>query len=144
MNKKVILILLLTHFFSYKEGEKMDNNLNFYLKYSKSTAPGKYEYLYKDLPESISEICRIINHTIIHPSKVNQFTGLKCTEREDDKLQDIEDILEELVKRNPNGLTMERKQDERLILACGHFARLLASIMKYKGIPARVRVGFAS
>jgi hypothetical protein len=147
MNKKIILILtlLLITLLSCKEVKEMNNsNIDFYLQYSKSTDPGKYKYLYKDLPDSISEICEIINHTIIHPVKVDQFTGLKNTKREDDKFQDIEDILAELVKRNSGGLTMNRKPEERIILACGHFARMLASIMKYKGIPARVRVGFAS
>ena len=144
--KKNITLIYITFFviFSCKAYKKMnDKNLDFYLKYSSSADPGKYGYLYKDMPESIGEICKIINYTLIHLSKVNQFIGLKYTERDDEKLQNIEDILEELVKRNLRGLTMERKPDERLILACGHFARLFASIVKYKGIPTRVRVGFA-
>ena len=52
-------------------------------------------------------------------------------------------MLRELAIRNPRGLTMEREPAERLVLSCRYHAMLLASVVKSRGVPARVRVGFA-
>lgn len=118
--------------------------VDFYLNYSESTDPGKFSRLYDGLPDSLLEICEIINCQLIHPAKVSQYKELKNVNREDDRFQNMEDILCELVKRNPEGLSKDRLPTERIILACGHFARFLASVLKYKGIPARIRVGFTT
>jgi hypothetical protein len=37
----------------------------------------------------------------------------------------------------------DRKVENRLVLACREYAMILASILKYRGIPVRVRCGFA-
>ena len=116
--------------------------LSFYLQYSPSTDPGQFEELYRGLPDSPKEICRLINATLIHPSKMSQFEQLPQSEREDGSYVHIEGILEELLKRNSAGLTESRTPEQRMILACGHFARFLVSIMRHKGCPARIRVGF--
>lgn len=142
MTSKLPLFLLFITV--YNASIQANDNVAYYLKYSKATDPGRYAYLYKELPDSIAELCHIINHQFIHPAKVDQYPELKDKGRYDEKYQNIEDVLGELVNRNAQGLTINRKPEERLILACGHFAKLLASIMKYKQVPARVRVGFAA
>lgn len=53
-------------------------------------------------------------------------------------------MLKALVARNPRGVTVEREPAERLVLSCRYYAMLLISILKHQGVPARVRVGFAS
>src|SRR4030042_682037 len=42
------------------------------------------------------------------------------------------------------GLVKDRKPEDRLVLGCRDYAILLASILKYRGIPARVRYGHAT
>ncbi|MBN1143130.1 MAG: hypothetical protein JXA72_01860, partial [Bacteroidales bacterium] len=41
--------------------------LEFYKQYSSFTDPGEYAYLYKNLPDSLPELCRLIKSQIIHP-----------------------------------------------------------------------------
>jgi hypothetical protein len=52
-------------------------------------------------------------------------------------------MLQELIKRNDAGLVMNRKPEERLVVACHHHGLLLASILRNQGIPVRIRAGFA-
>jgi sulfatase modifying factor 1 len=56
----------------------------------------------------------------------------------------VKSILKGLVTTNPAGLIYNRKPEDRLILGCPQNAILLASILKYRGIPARVRCGHAT
>ena len=51
--------------------------------------------------------------------------------------------MEGLVSYDSRGLVKDRKPENRLMLICRDNALLLASILKYRGIPARVRYGFA-
>jgi hypothetical protein len=41
--------------------------LNFYKQYSEFTDPGEYAYLYKNLPDSLPELCSLIKSQFIHP-----------------------------------------------------------------------------
>ena len=41
--------------------------LDFYKQYSSFTDPGEYKYLYKNLPDSLPELCILIKSQFIHP-----------------------------------------------------------------------------
>ena len=120
--------------------------LDFYKQYSSFTDPGKYKYLYKDLPESLPELCRLIKSQIIHPfAELPRYRELISKERSNEynKYLTVESILEGLLLYDSSGLVSDRKPENRLVLICQQNAILLASVLKYRGIPARVRYGFA-
>lgn len=52
-------------------------------------------------------------------------------------------MLAELYRRDERGLVVDRKVEDKLVLTCRYDSLLVASILKAKGIPARVRSGFA-
>ncbi len=56
----------------------------------------------------------------------------------------IEKIVEVIVHNNNSALSELRKPQERFIGTCRDFAFFTCSILRHKGIPARVRCGFAS
>jgi hypothetical protein len=62
---------------------------------------------------------------------------------EEGRIANAEQMLEALMEKDSTGLTLNRKPDDRLLLACHHHAILLASILRYKDIPVRIRFGFA-
>jgi hypothetical protein len=41
--------------------------LDFYRQYSIFTDPGEYAYMYKNLPDSLPELCSLIKSQFIHP-----------------------------------------------------------------------------
>lgn len=121
--------------------------LDFYCQYSSFTNPGKYKNLYEDLPDSLPELCQLIHKQFMHivteyPSYKNLMPGE--SQYDITKYSTIESILETLFQKDPNGLTLNRKPENRLVFSCQNYALMLASMLKYKGIPARVRYGHAS
>jgi hypothetical protein len=122
-----------------------DKVLDFYRTYGANVDPGEYAYLYEALPGSLPDLCDLIKAQLIHPTEVEQYAGAlpEGRKREDAGFYSVSDMLRELVARDPRGLTMEREPAERLVLSCRFHAMLLVSMIKSRGVPARVRVGFA-
>ncbi len=121
--------------------------LEFYKQYSSFTDPGKYEYLYKNLPDSLPELCRLIKSQFIHPfSELPQYRDQIPEERWNEWLTSyptVQSIMKGLLTYDSRGFVNDRKPEDRLVLGCREYAILLASVMKYRGIPARIRVGHA-
>ncbi|MFC2088535.1 transglutaminase domain-containing protein [Calditrichota bacterium] len=147
--KVVISILLFSIIASCKVNTPEHNPSNYILnnhrKFSSFTNPDKYAYLYNDLPTSLDKLCHLIKKQLVHPFDVEKFgTAIPNGRKfEDHDFPTVFLMLEELLKRNKNGLIENRKPDERLVVACVHHSMLLASILRYQGIPVRIRAGFA-
>ena len=121
-----------------------DTVLDFYRQYSSFTDPGEYKYLYKNLPDSLPELCSLIRSQFIHPyAELPRYRELIPKERwnESVKYPTVKSVLEGLISYDSSGIVKNRKPENRLVLGCRHNAILLASILKYRGIPARVRIG---
>jgi formylglycine-generating enzyme required for sulfatase activity len=56
----------------------------------------------------------------------------------------VQSILKGLVTYDSRGFVKDRKPEDRLVLGCREYAILLASVLKHRGIPARVRSGHAT
>ena len=115
-------------------------------KYSAYTDPGEYRYLFDDLPESLAELCGRIKTQLIHPFDAGKFAGELPEGRtfEDREYPTVALMLGELLKRDGRGLTASRAPRDRLMVACVHHSMLLASILRHRGIPVRIRAGFAT
>jgi hypothetical protein len=121
--------------------------LDFYRQYSLFTDPGEYEYMYKKLPDSLPELCSLIQSQFIHPhAQLPKYSELIPKERWNEYLRypTVKSILEGLLFYDSSGLIKEREPENRLVLTCREYSILLASILKYRGIPARVRYGHAT
>lgn len=121
--------------------------LDFYCLYSSYTDPGEYAYLYEDLPDSLPALCSLIKSQFIHayaelPGYREQIPEERWNEYMD--YPSVKSILEGLLSFDSSGIVYDRKPQDRLVLICRHNSILLASILKYRGIPARVRYGHAT
>ncbi|MFA6081854.1 MAG: transglutaminase domain-containing protein [Patescibacteria group bacterium] len=135
-----------------------DKILNHYLEFGLFTNPGLYKnILQHDLPDNIQEIGSLVRKNIIHRTTLEagnvgtnydlKFGDMKQVpwyrQPEDDNLPTTPAMLAELYRRDARGLTPNRKVEDKLILTCRFVSILTASILKSKGIPARVRSGNA-
>jgi sulfatase modifying factor 1 len=122
--------------------------LDFYCLYSSCTDPGQYAYLYKNLPDSLPELCDLIKSQSLHPfAELPRYRDQIPRERWDEwltKYPTVQSILKGLLSYDSRGFVKDRKVEKRLILGCRENALLLASVLKYRGIPARVRAGHAA
>lgn len=133
------------------------NILEFYKKTSLYTDLGLYADFAQKLPDDISELCLLQRNQIIHPFDLsdeemrkdsNSFYGdmtkiprtALCYEN--DLYPTAQAMLSELLRRDRN-YSINRKIEDKIHVCCREQAILLASILKAKGIPARVRSGFA-
>jgi|GEM_PF-998061 len=119
--------------------------LKLYSKQTPFTDPDEFGYLYDDLPESVDRICNLIKKQLIHPVEARQMKDVLPEGRdiEDGDFPTISAVLEELQNRDASGFTKNRQPEDRLVIACYHHALLLASILRDRGIPVRLRAGFA-
>ncbi len=128
--------------------ESVDTSLlNFYRQYSSFTDPVEYEYLYENLPDSLPELCRLVRSQFIHPyAELPKYREQFPKERWNESLKypSAISVLEGLLSYDSLGIMYDRKPEDRLVLGCRHNAILLVSILKYRGIPARVRCGHAT
>jgi formylglycine-generating enzyme required for sulfatase activity len=121
--------------------------LDFYRQYSTFTDPGEYAYLYKNLPDSLPELCSLVKSQFIHPIvELPQYRDQIPKERwnETEKYTTVKSVLQGLLSYDSRGFVKDRKPEDRLVLGCRENSLLLASILKYRGIPARVRYGNAA
>ncbi|KKU11385.1 MAG: hypothetical protein UX65_C0002G0018 [Parcubacteria group bacterium GW2011_GWB1_46_8] len=129
-----------------------------YLQFSQYTDPGLYgEVFKKSLPNDVREIGLLVRKQLIHRMVLkNGNTGSNADLRygdttrvpwtrqpEDDVFVTTSAMLAELFRRDPRGLVPDRAAENKLVLTCRFTTILMASLLKLKGIPARVRSGFA-
>ena len=162
--KNIVFIILISIFMEFSwaqdsphksDGQKLKNItvkndtelLDFYRQYSSFTDPGEYAYLYKNLPDSLPELCNLIRSQFIHPyGELNKYREQIPKERWNEMFSypSVKTILEGLLSYDSSGIVNNRKPEDRLVLICRHNSILLVSILKSRGIPARVRYGHAT
>lgn len=131
--------------------------LDFYRQYSMFTYPGLYEPYLQSLPDEIRDIGFLVRKQLIHRTtldagNVGSNADLKYgdmtkipwyRQAEDDYLVTAVAIIAELFRRDKKGFYLERSAENKVVLTCRHTTILIAAILKSKGIPVRVRAGFA-
>lgn len=130
--------------------------LKHYLDFSIYTYPGLYQdKLKNDLPDNIREFGFLVRKNIIHRTtlaagntgtnadlKFGDMTKVPWWRQpEDDILVTAGAMLTELYHRDQRGFVNNRAEKDKLVLTCRFVSILVASILKSKGIPARVRSG---
>lgn len=135
------------------------HTLDHFRSCSAFTFPGLYEsYLRDSLPDDVPDLARLLCAQTIHRMVLtNGNTGSNTDLRygdmtqvpwyrqcEDDIFPTASAMIAELFRRDSRGLMFDRQSKDKLILTCRADAILTAAVLKSKGIPARVRSGFAA
>ena len=120
--------------------------LDYYRQQSVVTDPKSYAGLYDAIPDDVPAIAEAVQGLIFHYMADKYFTGYEYPK---DVMQEIdtryvEKMLKILVEKDDRPLTEPRPYENRLVGCCRDFATLFTSIMRHKGIPCRVRYGFAT
>jgi hypothetical protein len=136
------------------------NNTTFhhYLQFSEFTFPGGYlanlrDSLPNDIPELGKLICvQTIHRMVLKSGNTGSNSDLRYGDMsqvpwyrqcEDDIFPTASSMIAELFRRDPRGFVHDRRAQDKLILTCRADAVLTAAVLKSKGIPTRVRSGFA-
>jgi len=132
--------------------------LDHYKEFSHATFPGCYiDYLRNKMSDDIREIGLLVRKALIQKhilqiGNTESNNDLRYGDMtkvpwyrigEDDVLTTASSMLAELFRRDPRGLVSDRAEENDLVVSCRNVALLMASVLKSKGIPARVRSGFS-
>jgi len=121
----------------------MNKQLSYYATHSPITDPGPYSYLYDDLPDDIQTLFNIIQGVFIHKYAADEEFQPTSEQLREKYLRTMQQRLSRIVELGPAPLTVPRGMKERQIAYCRDFAVFMTSILRHKGYPARMRVGFA-
>ena len=120
------------------------NPQQYYTSQSICSDPGHYAAYFEDLPEDVPSLCAIIQALFMHPADGDIFDYSIPSARfaeMDDRYASV--ILANIVKKNPGSLIQKRSLEQRQVGVCRDMALLVCAILRHRGIPARLRVGFA-
>jgi Transglutaminase-like superfamily len=122
-----------------------DDMLAYYSSQSAITDPGSCAYLYDCLPETVQDISGTLQNILVHNWKFHaQEHQLTEQRRAEIEIRPISRLLERIQNVDSRPWREVRTLDNRVVIDCRHFATLLCSILRHRGIPARTRHGFAS
>ena len=118
---------------------------NYYSKSGLMTDVEKYADELIVLSPDIGQLCELIHGLLIHYQTGDLYgVQLPATRMDEVRTRFVSRIFDNILRLNPRPLTIVRFPQERHIGCCRDFATLLCSLLRLKGRPARVRVGFAN
>jgi hypothetical protein len=117
----------------------------YYREQSRITEPGEYSALLDDLPSDVEGLCRAAQGLIIHHLDGAQLFGYTVPQERLSELDtcSVVEMLRRICGLDDGPLTQERPPERRLAGCCRDFATSFCSMARHKGIPARVRSGYA-
>lgn len=121
------------------------NPQTYYRSQSEISDPGDYAYLFDALQDDLTSLCRAVRNVYIHYRAGNWLDIVIPQER----LVEVDTrycsrILKRVLELDPRPLTEERPPEKRFVGCCRDASLLLCAMLRHKGIPARLRYGFAS
>jgi hypothetical protein len=96
-----------------------------------------------DIASEPVEICRPVHSLVIQPADAEPL-GVPASRFAENQIRPVGRLVDALLALDPAPLDIPRDPDRRLIGTCRHFAVMSCALLRYRGIPARVRCGFAT
>ncbi len=117
----------------------------YYLAQSAFTDPGEYTALLDELPSDLEGLSRVVQGLIIHHLDGARLFGYAVPQERLGELDtcSVVEMLRRICDLDDGSLAQERLPERRLAGCCRDFAALFCSLARHKGIPARVRSGYA-
>jgi hypothetical protein len=123
----------------------LDKVLAFYARQGAITEPGSYSFLFEPLPGDVASLCSVIHGAMALDFWIGAW-GLAVAEerRAEVNLRTSQAKMERMLQWDERPLAMPRPFEKRLFGNCRDLCLLLCAILRHKGVPARVRSGFAT
>jgi hypothetical protein len=123
----------------------MEEWKKYYASQSVVTDPGKHKSLYDALPDDIPSLCKIVQGLLLHLHWAQAYgVDLPDDRKTEVRLRKAARQLARILELADLPLTTVRTAEKKMVGTCRDYAALLTSFLRHKGIPARMRVGFAT
>lgn len=119
------------------------------LDYYRSTGPltdlTEYATQLEALPRDIASLARIVSTLVVHRFWAQAYkTEITPDRHREQGLRSAAAMVRRILEIDPRPLTTPRLPDGRVVGICRHFATLVTAFLRYQGVPARARCGFAT
>jgi hypothetical protein len=117
-----------------------------YASHSEMSSPGRHRELVADLPADVAGAAKAVQGLCIHDFVAEPLYGFKVPPARSHEIhiRPAEALIDRLLDMEPGPLSQTRPVANRLVVRCRHYALLHISALREKGIPARLRGGFAA
>jgi hypothetical protein len=117
--------------------------LEYYKTQSPVSDPKDFSKYFDALPSSTEELVKVVQGLIIDKDLIELYeTTILDYQKDDMDSRYISIMLSIILERDDSPLIQERQPNKRFVGSCRDYALLLCSILRHKGIPARLRCGF--
>lgn len=89
------------------------------------------------------DVCFPVHNLVIQPTDA-QALNLPAERFDENQVRPASTLVRRLLELDPAPLTTTREPDKRVVGTCRHFAVLSCALLRYRGVAARVRCGFAT
>jgi len=126
--------------------------LEHFRRHSTNTNPGTFAPSYNALPTDLASTCRAVQSWLVHMFWIDEapygvtHAQIKASGRrmcEEFALSTAEERLASIFALDDRSLAEPRPADRRSVGCCRDYALMLTSVLRHRGIPARVRTGVA-
>ncbi|MEO3432948.1 transglutaminase-like domain-containing protein [Inquilinus sp. CAU 1745] len=123
-----------------------DDILDFYARQSAMTDPGRHGERFRDLPGDPAGTMQAVQGLMIYERVAQEYYGVRLTDqrREESHIRGVAEMLDVLLALDDRLLSEARPPERRLAGICRNFATLMVSMLRAKGVPARLRGGFGT
>lgn len=141
-----VLFVLLAALCPSTAVEAAMDDLAYYAAQGPLSDPGSRAHAYQDLPKDPAALAKLVQGMVLHGG-LTWLYKVQPREEQIDGFRNhrgIEPLLGQIFALNPEPLTQPRTLDQRLIGNCRTFSLLMVSMLRAQGVPARMRVGYAT
>jgi hypothetical protein len=95
------------------------------------------------IPVEVIDICQLAHDLVIQPHDA-QDAGVPAARLAENQLRPASSIIGALLAQGGEPLTVPRPASRRVVGTCRHFTVVTCALLRYRGIAARARCGFAT
>jgi hypothetical protein len=116
-----------------------------YARQSPVTDPGAFAVLLDQVPAELDTIRQVATRMVFHYRAGGHPAdhGVPPERADEINTRYVDRMLALLDQRSEDGMTADRRPDQRVLGCCRDYTALLVAMARHHGIPARARVGFA-
>ncbi len=119
--------------------------LSFYASQGVMTDPGPYASLFDALPTELNSLTSVVQGLLVHPFTTGLYdVELTKIQKKEVNIRPVREMLRLMESLDDRPLTVPRPANERVVGNCRDHAVLFCAMLRHQGVPARVRVGFAT
>jgi hypothetical protein len=109
------------------------------------TGLGGFEVQIDSLPDGVAAVAGFVQNLLMHEGLASAYGVALSSQRIDEKqLHGAAAMLDRAARLDDRPLSHPRAPEHRVVGVCRHFATLFVACMRRRGVPARVRCGFAN